>query len=125
MKYPGNIRRIFLILCIAAWCGALAATHIPMPTMPHSTSDKTLHFVGYFFLTGIFLLTLRVYRVKYLRRWIIVICVMLAYAAADELTQPLVGRGCELNDFFADAIGMATAIGLDILYFWWSKHKTS
>ena len=41
---------------------------------------------------------------------------LLAYAAADEMTQPLVGRQCELKDWMADAIGAAIGMGAAMIW---------
>ena len=36
--------------------------------------------------------------------------IVMLSAAIDEWTQPLVGRVCDLNDWFADTIGAAIAV---------------
>jgi VanZ family protein len=39
-----------------------------------------------------------------------VIGIGMAYGAFDELTQPLVNRFCEWNDWLADSVGICAAV---------------
>lgn len=97
--------------CIVLWVTAFAITHIPAKEMPAITiSDKTLHFVGYFVLGSLMLLTMAGYGASLLRRTLTVVCTMMAYAAIDEITQPLVNRHCSLGDWGADIVGAVAAV---------------
>ena len=39
------------------------------------------------------------------------LAILAAYAAADELLQPLTGRSCELGDWIADVVGIVLGLG--------------
>jgi VanZ family protein len=43
---------------------------------------------------------------------LIVLLILALYGAFDEQTQKLVGRHCDLRDWFADMAGAALAVGL-------------
>ncbi len=119
-------RRIVLSVCLVIWVSALIATHIPPGyVLRGGLSDKFLHAVGYFGLAAVFWMTLRVYRVDGLKRAVCVFFVMLAYAALDEITQPLVGREDSFLDWIAD-VGGATAalIVLELPTMWRALAKS-
>lgn len=84
------------------------ATHIPKPPpalMP-IRNDKVLHFLVYF---G-FGLILGMKPLRTVRSLGIAWCLLLLFAAGDELTQPFFRRSAEWQDWFADAIGGATGL---------------
>lgn len=94
---------------VVYWIGLFAATHVPTaPQVDVPGGDKTIHIVGY----GILALLLGVV-VPRPFPVVRVLVLLAAYAAFDELTQPLVGRKCDLNDWLADvggsALGLATS----------------
>ena len=104
-------KRFSLIVCVVLWVCAFVASHVPLERMPKThVGDKWLHFVGFFGLAGVFLLTLTAYGVARLRRAAIVICVMVGYAAFDEGTQPLFNRHAAFSDWLADVCGAAAAV---------------
>ncbi len=111
---PGGLhRRLVLVLCLIVWTGAVIATHTPADRLPQSgVSDKLLHAVGYFVLTGVLWLTLSAYQVSGLKRIALIFFAMLAYAAIDEITQPLVGREDSFGDWLADVIGATASLVL-------------
>ena len=45
-----------------------------------------------------------------------VLVIAVTYGALDELTQPLVGRICDLGDWYANALGVVLAILADWIY---------
>lgn len=105
-----------LILCLITFGFAFLATHLPLTNLPKlGDYDKLLHFAGFVYL-GMMAVwqVLPAQRMPERQRIWAVFLVVLAYAAIDELTQPLVGRDCELLDWVADALG-ATA-GIAFLY---------
>ncbi len=113
MTRPSHImrRRLVLSACIIVWAGALIATHIPAERLPRvGGSDKLLHAAGYFVISGLFWLTLRVHGVAGAKRITLIFFTMLAYAAIDEITQPLVGRGSSIGDWLADITGTIIAL---------------
>ena len=113
----GLRRRLVLVGCLIVWVAAVIATHIPVGRLPHSgVSDKLLHAAGYFVLAGVLWLTLRVHGVSGAKRITLVFFAMVAYAAIDEMTQPLVGRDDSIGDWLADVIGAtASLIFLELL----------
>ena len=130
MTRPSHImrRRLILSACLIVWVGALIATHIPASHLPRAgVSDKLLHAAGYFVISGLFWLTLRVHGVTGTKRIALIFFTMLAYAAIDEITQPLVGRDNSLGDWLADVTGAVIAlILLELLTLArsWSPHRT-
>jgi len=105
-----RVRVRALVLCAAVWVSAFIATHTPVPALAGPRiSDKWLHGIGYFVVFSTLAATLAGHRVPRLRRIIWVLAVTVAYAAFDEITQPLVGRDASLADWTADVTGGALA----------------
>jgi VanZ family protein len=96
------------------WPLLFVSTHVPIdPDVTLPGNDKSLHFVGYGILAllmGAVLITQK--RTFERRRFPFAGAFFLLslYAAFDELTQRLVGRHCDLQDWLADVAGIA--IGL-------------
>ena len=105
-----RLRRCVLIACITIWLAAFSASHVPQQHVPalHVT-DVVLHAVGFFVLASLFSWMLASRGVAPFRRVVAVILVMAAYAAFDELTQPLVNRTAAWGDWTADVLGAAAA----------------
>jgi VanZ family protein len=106
-----------------AWILFFMLTHWPqeempqVPFIPHF--DKVVH-ISLFAVLG-FLLCHRVSRKRsYKKKLGIVLVVLAAYGAFDELTQPFVGRTAEILDWVADIIG--AYIGFAI-HQHWTKEK--
>jgi VanZ family protein len=79
-------------------------THLPPSRVPKlRMSDKIEHLMAFMLLGGLLYLCLRP-RVR--QTLLIVAIVGAAYGAIDELTQPLVGRSCELLDWASDVSGI-------------------
>jgi VanZ family protein len=104
------LRRSVQVTLILYWGFALVMTHIPRPppTGP-IVSDKLVHFLAYGLLGGLLFLTLWMSRPDL--RWmpLVVLGIVIAYAAFDELTQPLFGRDASFGDWLADCGGGAVA----------------
>jgi VanZ family protein len=94
----------------------VCATHSPRPqeilgSGPGVPSDKTMHVVAYFLLSGLAAATLvarghwTVARVA----WLAVGLVL--FAAIDEVTQPFFSRFADRVDWVADCAGIALGIG--------------
>ena len=99
------------LLLAAVWLAELIATHVPgerLPSLP--TSDILLHFAGYVVLAVLLLAALVTRGHCRPRRDVIAVCVLVAYAAVDELTQPLVRRDAALSDWLADGAGVLAAV---------------
>ena len=104
-------RRILWVLTILYWVILFALTHLPPDRLPHGPgSDKVHHFTAYALLC--FILGATLWQAFPSRRRLIPLLVLLVaavYGGFDEITQILVGRDCELNDWLADVSGAATA----------------
>jgi hypothetical protein len=110
-KAPKPIRYALLIACALAWAGAFVATHLPPNDVPDlQTSDKTLHMVGYGWLTTLLVLSLASLGRPRRTRILLAIGILLAYGAFDELTQPAFQRSADFYDWLADAEGTAIAV---------------
>jgi len=105
------IARVFGILCTVVWIAAFIATHLPAEKLPRTAvSDKVLHFVCYFVIASLFLLTLAGLDLKRARRVAIVFCVVILYGAFDEITQMFVNRTASVLDWTADSLGVIAAL---------------
>ena len=105
------VRRLFVVTTALYWVVLFVMTHLPPKRVPHGPGgDKLHHFGAYLVLT--FLLGGTLWMVFPARRRLMPLLVVLAamaYGAFDEVTQIAVGRACELNDWFADVAGAASA----------------
>ncbi|MGH7176070.1 MAG: VanZ family protein [Tepidisphaeraceae bacterium] len=97
-------RRILWPLTITYALGVLVATHLPPSRVPQTpVSDTVEHFAAYLILSALLCGTMG--RGGAVRA----AAASLVFAATDELTQPFVGRQCDLNDWLADAAGTVSA----------------
>jgi len=111
-------RRMLLIVSLSCWVAAFLATHTPTERLPSRLpGDVTMHLVGYLALSSVVLLTLIAYGLSRPRRIIAILIIMAAYAAFDEITQPLVQRYAAWQDWMADMGGTLAAVILVELAF--------
>ena len=90
-------------------------SHVNFIAQQFYLSDKAFHFFGYMGLMFLVLLTATEplektdpnLRAKTARRVVTWSTVVILYAIADELTQPMFGRSCDMIDFIADAMGIS------------------
>jgi len=110
---------------VSLWICAFTATHIPASAAPElPAGDAALHAVGYFGLTALFVLTLAAYGRARRRRIVTAVVTMAAYAAFDELTQPLVSRYAAWGDWLADFVGAAAAVAAtEVLFGLWARRR--
>ena len=100
----------------AYWVALFASTHLPDTAVsgPVFDYDKLAHAGAYGILTTLILVSWRrAGGAPGLGGRLLVASIVLAYGVVDELTQPFVGRQCELADWLADALGAGLAVGLD------------
>ena len=110
-RLPGWIVRVFGALCAIVWVAAFVATHTPADRLPHAAvSAKVLHFVGYFIIASLLMLTLAGAKFRPAKRSLIALCTMILYGAFDEMTQTFVGRTASVGDWMADSLGAAAAV---------------
>lgn len=106
-----RLRPALLTITAICWIGQFVATHLPaVPTGRHLPSDKTLHYFAYLTLGVLIWASLATLGKNRTVRAIALGPVMLAYAAFDEITQPLVGRHADPRDWLFDAAGLLTAL---------------
>jgi VanZ family protein len=90
------------------------ATHLPKPErigIEVGQYDWLAHAVGYLTMASCWLVWwLSWPGAARLRSGASVLSMMLVFAAADELTQPCVGRAAQWSDWLADATGTGLAI---------------
>lgn len=112
---PSAARSTWPLRLLAAATGAytavlLFATHHPKPgelvgELVHR--DKTLHFTAYGLLGLLVAALIAVAGRLSLRAVVAAVVGLVAFAAADEVTQPLFGRSTELLDWVCDSAGIA------------------
>ena len=92
-------------------------THLPPGQLPPiRTSDKTLHFLSYGFLSGCFYLALWLGGMPIRRAGLMVVFCAAVFALFDEILQAPVGRDPELMDWVADvSAAVIAAVCLSIL----------
>jgi VanZ family protein len=98
-------RRLLPIYWIFLFC----STHFPKLTLPGGVpqSDKIVHFVTYGVLAALFWKCAETFRRPLPDTFVwLALGMLTAYAAFDELTQPLVNRTASVDDFRADVLGV-------------------
>ena len=105
--------RLACVLLAIYWLAIFTGTHLPnVLAIPQpNVSDKVKHFVAYFVLGAMMCYVTN--SENWVRRFLGIGLIGMAYALIDELTQQLVpGRHCDPLDFFADSLGLWCAIGI-------------
>ena len=115
--------KVTVALLAIYWPVFFIFAHIPFPDKIRAAgvSDKGLHFLAYMVLTFLLWFSLRPNdRVRWRDRWVwLVLATVLLYAVADEVTQGMVGRNCDVWDLIADAAGAIGALVLTSLMGFW------
>jgi VanZ family protein len=114
---------------LAGLATVFAATHVPTIQLPQVSgwdTDKLVHFAAYFTLATLFVNWRRAAGSRVSRWQTVALCgLLVAWAAFDELTQPLVRRVADHRDWIADALGVATALVVDRLVQRWRRLTTN
>jgi len=100
-----------VVACVAT-LAVLLVSHIPQEmakTMDTGVSDKVPHVVAYGLLAWCWLKVFGRGGGGSARRMLCVILVPIAIGTVVELTQPLVGRTCDLMDWVANVAGVGIA----------------
>jgi len=119
-------RRWVLAACLFALACAFAASHIPAPDMPDiGVGDKRLHLAGFFGLGTLFWATLAAFGRRRWTRAALVLTVLPAYAALDELTQPYFRRSCDFHDWCFDLVGTLCALLLAEAVWWFFSRRSA
>ncbi len=125
MKWRPSLR-IWLLLAIY-WTALFVATHIPnlnLADVHIHTTDLFLHGLSFWLLTLLYWLAVHGRkRPDFRRRQVYYDLLILAgYAVMDELSQELVHRSAGWHDWFADIIGIVSAVIMLYLFrrtFYW------
>src|SRR5215207_309084 len=97
------LRRSLWTLTGLYWTLCFVLTHVQLPAGPPGPSyDKIKHYLAYGGLAGAWYLCLWASKPRFRWMWLAVVALGMSYGAIDELTQPLVGRACEFQDWLAD-----------------------
>ena len=119
-----NQQKITAGLLILYWTALFVATHIPVPNVVREAdvSDKGLHLLANLILIFLFWFTVSDGRKVSWRKaapWC-VLCIALAYAVVDELTQRFVaGRSCDPRDLLADLTGTCMGLAAFSFFSFW------
>lgn len=105
------------------WTALAITTHAPLKPEQFEAdfelppwSDKVYHFGAFGLLAVLLALTLSVYDhwkqtgATWQKRALQIVVVLVAYAALDELTQPLTNRYCDVWDWATDAAGAIVGV---------------
>lgn len=117
-------QKLIIISLLFYWPALFVLAHIPIPPVVRKAgvSDKCLHFMAYLVLVFLLWCAINPDRKVNWRKaaawWVLVVTVL--YGVIDELLQGVVvGRSCDVMDFFADLGGVTTGlILLTFLTFW-------
>ena len=108
---PQHARRPVALVTALLFVAAFVATHLPRHRLPRlGARDTSLHGIGYFVLGTSLLATFVAWGLGRRTRGPLLLGALAAYAALDELTQPLVGRDAAWADWTADLLGAAAAL---------------
>jgi len=116
-------QKLTIISLLIYWPTIYILSHIPIPRLVYQArvSDKAIHTLVYLILA--FLLWFAVSGDKKVNwRKAIVWWTILAatiYSAADELTQGMVGRSCDIADFIANMAGVFSGLFLCTFFAFW------
>src|SRR5262245_50361485 len=96
----------------------LTLTHLPpaqINRIPFKLWDKAEHTIAYFILACLALWAAPGWPgAGHARRFVVLLTIglLMLFGALDELTQPWVGRSCELTDWLADSFGVMLGMTL-------------
>jgi VanZ family protein len=109
-------RQRLRIVWIVYWVALFAVMHTPKPEgvhLPAGHLDKIFHFGGYAVLAGLCAMNARRSGRQLTLKWFVAWTLILsAYAAIDELLQPLVNRDADLLDWLANVAGVLAAFSV-------------
>jgi hypothetical protein len=117
-------QKLIIISLLFYWPALFVLAHIPIPSVVRKAgvSDKCLHFVAYLILVFLLWCAISPDRKVNWRKaaawWVLL--VMVCYGVIDELLQGVVvGRSCDVMDFFADFGGVVTGLILLTFFTFW------
>ncbi len=100
-------RYLIRIVLIVFWIALFTSTHVPLPEklIPPGLSDKSLHLVTYLILAYLLAFATSTKRPLGLKLYLLLVVVIAAYGAIDELLQIPVNRHADVFDWVADILG--------------------
>ncbi len=110
--------RTLRLLLIIYWIALFLATHLPVPKMiakEVSAFDKIIHATAFFVLAGLLVLWDGWPFQLSPRRLLLLMFLVIGYAALDEWLQTKVGRFGDTQDWISDVVGGFCALGLACL----------
>ena len=117
-------QKLIIISLLFYWPALFVLAHIPIPPVVRKAgvSDKCLHFMAYLVLVFLLWCAINPDRKVNWRKaaawWVLVVTVL--YGVIDELLQGVVvGRSCDVMDFFADLGGVTTGLILLTFFTFW------
>ena len=129
--YTNLWKRIAHALPAVAVAGVLfyfsSLSHIDLPLEEISFNDLIIHGIAYFFF-GVTLLfaayPTRMLHLRPVRVYAVLLAIGMLYGMSDEIHQAFVpNRTCTFEDFVADSIGVAAALGARHLWTRWRETK--
>lgn len=117
-------QKLIIIALLIYWPAIFILGHVPIPELIRKAgvSDKVLHFLTYLIL--LFLLWSAIspdMKVKWRRAaawWVLLVTVW--YGVVDEVLQGfVVGRSCDVMDFFADLAGVTAGLIIFTFFTFW------
>ncbi|MGB2809036.1 MAG: VanZ family protein [Sedimentisphaerales bacterium] len=117
-------QKLIIISLLFYWPALFVLAHIPIPPVVRKAgvSDKCLHFMAYLVLVFLLWCAISPDRKVNWRKaaawWVLLVTVL--YGVIDELLQGVVvGRSCDVMDFFADLGGVTTGLILLTFFTFW------
>lgn len=111
MHRAKRLTQIALAILLLYWLAIFTTTHLPQFSQQgQGHLDKVYHFCAYGGLSFLVCLAWNARRRLRLRHFVVVLLVLAAYGAFDELSQIPVGRSCDIDDWYADMLGALAGI---------------
>jgi VanZ family protein len=106
-------RRVRLVALMVYFVALFVATHLPPRGGPPSENhlDKVLHFVAYAMLAWLLAWAIGPPTRMHWLKWSLALWLAVGvYGAVEEFFQPMVGRTCDWNDWWADLAGAGVGL---------------
>jgi VanZ family protein len=117
-------QKLIIIALLIYWPAIFILGHVPIPELVRKAgvSDKSLHFISYLVLVFLLWFTISPdMKVNWRRAaawWVLLVTVW--YGVVDEVLQGfVVGRSCDVMDFFADLTGVTTGLIIFTFFTFW------
>jgi len=116
-------QKLTIITLCLYWPALFILSHIPIPQIVYEArvSDKSLHVLAYLLLFFLLWFALRPKsKIRWNQKTIwLTLSIVIVYGALDEVIQGYVGRSCDLQDFYADMVGVTIGLIVFTLFNFW------